>query len=101
MLSVLLERTHSLSEQVARLSAVVTTLEQRMKLSVQAEKREVASRLREIAKEISSLKKKIGTEPIALQQVMNTWWLRLIAIGLLGVANIDLKHAVALILQLK
>lgn len=101
MVSVLLERTHSLSEQTARLSAVVTTLEQRMKLTAQAEKREVAARLRELAKEVASLKKKIGTEPIALRQVMNTWWLRLIAIVLLGVANIDLKHAVALMLQLK
>ena len=101
MISVLLERIHSLSEQLARLSANVSVLEQRIRLTSQTEKRESTLRMQQMQREMADLKKKIGTHPISLKQVTETWWLRLLAIGLLGAANIDLKHAIELVLQLK
>jgi hypothetical protein len=101
MLSVLLERTHTLSEQVARLNASVSVLRQEWKLSATSERRELETRLREIAKQIADLRQKMRTEPIPLSQIMNTGWMRILAIVGLGLANVDLKHAIALVFQLK
>ncbi len=98
-LSVLLRQAHSLSEQLARLSASVSVIEQRMKHALQTERRETSNQIRELRREIKALSKKIDTQPIAFRQIMDTWWLRLVAIGLLGLANIDLKEAISLVLR--
>lgn len=94
-----LRQIHSLSERLARLSANVSVIEQRMKHIALAEKRETANQLRELRRELKALDKKIDTQPIAFRQIMDTWWLRIAAIGLLGLANIDLKQAISLVLR--
>lgn len=99
MLSVLLRQTHSLSGQLARLSASVSAIEQRMKHIALVERRETAQHLRELRRELKALEKKVDTQPIAFRQIMDTWWLRIAAIGLLGLANVDLKEAIALVLR--
>jgi hypothetical protein len=98
-MSVLLRQTHSLSEQLARLSASVSTIEQRTKLTALAERREFMGQIRDLRQAIKALEKKIDTQPIAFRQIMDTWWLRLVAIAVLGLANIDLKEAIALVLR--
>lgn len=98
-LSVLLRQTHSLSERLARLSASVSVTEQRIKHLMLAERRELTGQMRDLRREIKALDKKIDTQPIAFRQIMDTWWLRLVAIAILGLANIDLKEAIALVLR--
>jgi DNA repair exonuclease SbcCD ATPase subunit len=102
-LSVLLGQTlreiHSLSERLARLSANVSVIEKRWSATLQAERRESVLQLRELRRELKALEKKIDTQPIAFRQIMDTWWLRIAAIGLLGLANIDLKEAISLVLR--
>ncbi len=101
MMAVLLRDLRSLSEQHARLSASVATIEQRMRNAAQAERKDNIVQFRDLRREVKSLAKKIDTQPIAFRQIMDTWWLRLAAILALGLANIDLKQAAALVLQLK
>lgn len=101
MISVLLRDLRSLSNQQARLSANVETLERRLLNAAQIERREADQRLRSLRQEMKTLDKKIDTQPIAFRQLMDTWWLRLAAILALGAANLDLKDAIALVLQFK
>ena len=101
MLGTLLRELRSLSEQQSRLSASMSMIEQRLKLSANEQRKDVLSRLRELRQEVKSLTRKIDTQPIAFRQILDTWWLRLAAIFALGLANIDLKEAIALVLQLR
>lgn len=101
VLGTLLRELRSLSERQSRLSASVSVIEQRQKLSAQSERRESLTRWRDLRQEVRALAAKIDTQPIAFRQIMDTWWLRLAAIMALGLANIDLKQAIALVLQVK
>ncbi len=97
LLHLVLKEVRSLAERHSRLNASVSVIEQRLKLAQQAERKATNNRIRDLQREL----KKIESQPISLAQIMNTWWLRLLAIAMLGLANIDLKHAIALVLQLK
>lgn len=99
MLTALLRETRSLSERLARLSANVSVIEQRSKLTAVTDRREVNTQLRELKRELKSLERRLETQPIAFRQIMDTWWLRIAAIAILGLANIDLKEAIALVLR--
>jgi hypothetical protein len=99
MLTALLRETRSLSERLARLSANVSVIEQRSKLTALTERRELNTQMREFRRDLKSLEKRLETQPIAFRQIMDTWWLRLAAIAILGLANIDLKQAIALVLR--
>jgi hypothetical protein len=99
MLTALLRETRSLSERLARLSANVSVIEQRSKLTALTERRELNTQMREFRRDLKSLEKRLETQPIAFRQIMDTWWLRLVAIAILGLANIDLKQAIALMLR--
>jgi hypothetical protein len=99
MLTALLRETRSLSERLARLSANVSVIEQRSKLTALTERRELNTQMREFRRHLKSLEKRLETQPIAFRQIMDTWWLRLVAIAILGLANIDLKQAIALVLR--
>lgn len=101
VLGTLLRELRSLSERQSRLSASVSVIEQRQKLSAQSERKESLTRWRDLRQEVRALATKIDTQPIAFRQIMDTWWLRLAAIMALGLANIDLKQAIALVLQVK
>lgn len=101
VLGTLLRELRSLSERQSRLSASVSVIEQRQKLSAQSERKESLTRWRDLRQEVRALAAKIDTQPIAFRQIMDTWWLRLAAIMALGAANIDLKEAIALVLQVK
>lgn len=101
VLGTLLRELRSLSEQQSRLSASMSVIEQRLKLSAQEQRKDALSRLREVRQEVKALARKIDTQPIAFRQIMDTWWLRLAAIFALGLANIDLKEAIALVLQVR
>lgn len=101
VLGTLLRELRSLSERQSRLSASVSVIEQRQKLSAQSERKESLTRWRDLRQEVRALAAKIDTQPIAFRQIMDTWWLRLAAIMALGLANIDLKQAIALVLQVK
>jgi DNA repair exonuclease SbcCD ATPase subunit len=95
----LLREVRSLSERLARLSASVSVIEQRLKLASLSERRETQGQIRELRRDLKGLEKKLTTQPIAFRQIMDTWWLRLVAIAILGLANIDLKEAIALVLR--
>jgi len=97
----ILREQRSQGAQIAKLAATLGVVEQRAKLSMQDQRKDLLSRLREVRQEVRGLSKKIDTQPIAFRQVMDTWWLRLAAILALGLANIDLKEAIALVLQLR
>lgn len=101
ILSILLREQRSQSTQLARVSASVAMIEQRQKLSVLSERKESLTRWRDLRQEVKALAAKIDTQPIAFRQIMDTWWLRLAAIMALGAANVDLKEAIALVLQVK
>jgi len=101
MLSLLLREQRQQAGQIAKIAASVSLIEQRSKLSAQDMRKDLLSRMREVRVEVKGLGKKIDTQPIAFRQIMDTWWLRLVAIMALGLANIDLKQAIALVLQLK
>lgn len=101
VLGTLLRELRSLSERQSRLSASVSVIEQRQKLSAQSERKESLTRWRDLRQEVRALATKIDTQPIAFRQIMDTWWLRLAAIMALGAANVDLKEAIALVLQVK
>lgn len=101
VLGTLLRELRSLSERQSRLSASVSVIEQRQKLSAQSERKESLTRWRDLRQEVRALAAKIDTQPIAFRQIMDTWWLRLAAIMALGAANVDLKEAIALVLQVK
>lgn len=101
MLSVILREQRSQGAQIARLAANVSVIEQRSKLSSQDQRKDLLAKMREVRLEVRGLSKKVDTQPIAFRQIMDTWWLRLAAIMALGLANIDLKQAIALVLQVK
>jgi hypothetical protein len=101
ILSVLLREQHALSGRVAKIGATVAMIEQRSKLAAQSERRESLMRWRDLRLEVKALAKKIDTQPIAFRQILDTWWLRIVAIVALSLANIDLKEAIALVLQVK
>jgi hypothetical protein len=101
ILSILLREQQTQGTQLARLTSNVATLEQRLKISAQSERKESLTRWRALRAEVKALAGKIDTQPIAFRQIMDTWWLRLAAILALGAANIDLKQAIALVLQVK
>jgi hypothetical protein len=101
MISVLLKQTHLQSEQIARLSANANAIEQRIRLAAKTDRQESLARWKELQREVRALGKRIDTQPIAFRQIMDTWWLRLVAIAVLGLANVDLKAAIALVLQAK
>jgi hypothetical protein len=101
VLGTLLRELRSLSEQQSRLSASMSVIEQRLKLAAQEQRKDMLAKLREVRLELKSLVKKVDTQPIAFRQIADTWWLRLAAIIALGAANIDLKQAIALVLQVK
>lgn len=101
VLGTLLREMRSLSEQQSRLSASMGVIEQRLKLAAQEQRKDTLAKLREVRQELKALVKKVDTQPIAFRQIMDTWWLRLAAILALGAANIDLKQAIALVLQLR
>lgn len=98
-LSVLLKQTHSLSERIARLGANVSVIEQRFKLSALSDRKEISGQIKEMRRQLKDLEKRLDTQPIAFRQIMDTWWLRLVAIAILGLANIDLKEAITLVLR--
>lgn len=99
MLTVLLQETRSLSERHARLSASVSVSEQRTKLAALADRRETMALIKELRRDLKGLEKRLQTQPIAFRQIMETWWLRIAAIAILGLMNIDLKQAIALVLR--
>ena len=101
MLSILLKEQRAQAGQIARISANISLIEQRSKLSAQDQRKDLLAKMREVRLEVKSLAKKIDTQPIAFRQIMDTWWLRIAAIVALGLANIDLKQAIALVLQVK
>jgi len=101
ILGTLLREIQAQGERSARLDARVSVIEQRAKLAAQDQRKDMLSKLRELRLEVKSLAKRLDTQPIALRQVMDTWWLRIAAIVALGLANIDLKEAITLVLQLK
>jgi hypothetical protein len=99
MLTALLRETRLLSERLARLSASVSVIEQRIKLASLADRRETTTLIRELRRDLKGLEKRLETQPIAFRQIMDTWWLRIAAIAILGLANIDLKEAISLVLR--
>jgi hypothetical protein len=101
MLSILLKEQRAQAGQIARISANISLIEQRSKLSAQDQRKDLLAKMREVRLEVRGLSKKIDTQPIAFRQIMDTWWLRIAAIVALGLANIDLKQAIALVLQVK
>ena len=101
MLATLLRDLRSQGERLAKLTASIALIEERMRVSSEIQRRDIHGRLRDMSRELKSLAKRLDTQPIAFRQVMDTWWLRLAAIAALGLANIDLKEAIALVLQLK
>lgn len=101
MIGTLLREMRTLSEQQSRLSASVSVIEQRLRLSAQSDRKDIYARLKTVSRELKALARRLDTQPIAFRQIMDTWWLRLAAIMALGLANVDFKHAVALVLQLK
>lgn len=101
MLSILLKEQRAQAGQIARISANIGLIEQRSKLSAQDQRKDLLAKMREVRLEVRGLSKKIDTQPIAFRQIMDTWWLRIAAIVALGLANIDLKQAIALVLQVK
>lgn len=101
MLSVILREQRSQGAQIAKLAASMSVIEQRSKLSAQDQRKDLLAKMREVRLEVRGLSKKIDTQPIAFRQIMDTWWLRIAAIVALGLANIDLKQAIALVLQVK
>jgi hypothetical protein len=101
MIGELLREMRTLSTQYSRLSASIGVIEQRLKLSVQSDRKDIYARLRSVSQEVKALGRRLDTQPIAFRQIMDTWWLRLAAIMALGLANVDFKQAVALVLQLK
>jgi len=101
MLSILLREQRSQGGQIATIMAKLNLIEQRSKLSTQDQRKDLLARMREVRLEVKSLAKRLDTQPIAFRQIMDTWWLRIAAIVALGLANIDLKQAIALVLQVK
>lgn len=101
MLSILLKEQRSQAGQIATITAKLGLIEQRSKLSAQDQRKDLLAKMREIRLEVKSLARKLDTQPIAFRQILDTWWLRIAAIVALGLANIDLKQAIALVLQVK
>ncbi len=101
MISVLMKRMDTLAGRQAQLAGSVSAIEKRIDNDMKAAKRETGSRLKALAKEVKDLEKKMRTEPIALRQIYDTWWLRILFIVAMGMMGADPKQILALLLQIK
>lgn len=99
MLAVMLKDLRSQSEQIGRLRGDFRSEVEKLRSTLDGERKATALRLRHIEKDMREIRKKVET-PI-LRQLWGEWWFRFLGILILGLANIDLKEAVAVVLQIK
>lgn len=99
MLSVLLRDLRMQSEQIGRLHGALQASEGRLQASIIRDQKATQERLRSLQREVGALKAKVHT-PL-WKQLWGEWYVRLMLLIGLGLANIDLKEAIALVLQIK